>query len=409
MTYKIFDRVILQSDLKNNHHDDNSEITPAGTILTIVTEPKGTENEILILRKGTENERPIIIGAAVSLLRKVTQDELDNDVLHDYRDLTSHKFWIGQKYKVGYGTSFEGIKSGAVGKIVSAKLAENEMNDMLYLRFGNSKEYSFERNFVEKCFDFYDEEVEKMMGEEINFSDQPRNYHIPGARMIYQNKEFVIINKVIESEDEKNYEVETLNHENLIVKKKDLTPIINAEQLFQYKEEELVQKNYRTNSVLRAKESISKHALLNKSIKLNDIIEILHVDCFNIDVNDDIYQIVINAKFDKPITVSYRDLKNHFEHLIVTAGDAKELDEFDINAEFDVFINNDQTDEIQGHVENSLETESTNLQIEFHELSILGYRFKIENNEFILNGHSYTFNEIDNLVKALNEIKKFGK
>lgn len=458
MGYKLGDRVALQSDLKNHFGT-----LPSGTICTIVSEPTGEENEILILRYGfnEQTKRPLIIGAGSSLLRKVTAEELSSA---NYKDLVARNFWVGEQYQVGRGTSFDDVEPGVIGVIKSIQLATNEFKDKLTFEF-KGKNYTFDRSFVETYFDRFDPEVEKMMGEEIVIKGAERNYHLPGARMFInetivsgddklEEGEIVIISHF--DEPTSSYVVENMQGEKFYINKSLLTPILDAESLYtQFTTDQLVQDFYQVGRELIANEKISKHALLSNVIQPGDIVEILNFDNININALEDTFKVALNQNFDKPITLSYIDLKNFFDPIPIKNSNLTEatndnLNQYeDTNEEFnfDVFKNDNKEQDEKILAENKTKTleendieildenkikilesaakllendkdcdceekeEELGLPITIHELSILDYRFKLNPQGFSIDGHDkvYSYNEIDNLIRALKELKKIGK
>jgi len=402
LTYKTNDRVVLQSQFKAHFG-----IIPAGTICTIVSTPKGDENEILIMRSGFDANtgRPVLIGAAESLLRKVNEEDLRDA---DYKNLVAMNFWVGAKFKTGYATSFEDVGPGEIGTIEKIKLAPNESKDFIIFSF-NGKQHGFERSFVENYMDKYDEEVEEMFGEEMNLKDMPRNYYLPGARMIHNNEEIVILQ--YSSADENLYVIETMFHEELEVEKDTLTPILSAENFLSYQEEDVVQLYYRTGSQFIATEDISNHAILKSKIKQNDVIEILHNNGVNINAFEDSFKVVVNEEFTHPINVSYLDLKMFFKPHIQASNDNEEVEE-EINFDFDAFKKDQEQAKIDlfKKIEESQDIITTVVKV--MDVEIYGFRFKVDEKQkdrFTIDGQDkkYLFDEIDYLIAALEKLKEF--
>ena len=399
MTYFIGDRVVVQQDIESYGKKISS-----GTICTIMTEPKNeSDDEIIILGlwEDCKDNKPVVFGVTKYVVRKILKEELEEE---NYENLTSNKFWIGSQFKACL-KNIDGVDPGEVGTIVSVDLSPNELNDILTLEFSN-KTFKFERQFVEMNFDYYDEEFEDMLGDEIEIKGVEKNYHFPGARMLCATlKEFVIVLEVLEND---KFKVETLQHDVLEMMKSELLPITNVEGFVQMKEEDKVQQNYTTGNVLIANEDISKHILLNNRIKPNDKIEILNVDCSTVNVYEDIYMIAINEEFDKPIKITYSDLKKFFEILIKVP--RKEESKTEDQMDMSIFENKDDDCGCSGFKKKDKVEEQIEIPIVIHDLSILDYRFKIGNGKFSFNSlEEYDFSEIKNLITALQELEKLGK
>lgn len=436
MGYTIGDRITLQSDVKTH-----ASSVKAGTVCTIVVKPENKENEVIIVKTSNEEQEQVVFGAATSLLRKATDSEIENS---QYKDLVAKNFWIGEVFKVSNNTSFDGIQSGSIGTITNVKLKSNESNDTLCFEFGGVDGYEFSRQFVEMNFDKYDKEVEDMLGDEVVIKGSKRNYHLPGARMILNEdiestkKGSIVI--LLRNKNINTFEIENLMHEKFTVNRDQLTPITDGETFMQYQEDEdyVIPLYYRTGSVLIANQNISKHALLNKNIKPDDFIEILNVSGININVFEDVYLIGVNNQFDQPLNVTYSDLKTFFiphssphteaqeesgEEKLDAVKEEKVHDIveqlLDDNKELDLSVFNtlpkipDEPIKEEFSAEFEKLEEFNAIPIIIHELSILDFRFKInhELNSFIIDDSntSYHFEQINDLIVALQELKKLNK
>lgn len=400
MSYKIYDRVILQS----NFNLPTEEIIKAGTVCTIVTEPTNKEDDILILRFGYDDQnKPKAFGVASSLVRKARKDEL---LEASYKDIVSRNFWIGEKFAVGNDTSFDNIVSGDIGIIEKMFFYINEQDDMITFLFGD-EEYDFQRSFVETYFNKYDEEVEQMMGEEIVMKDMPRNYYLPGARMIYKNQ-IVILNK---KKKDDVFKVTLMNHQKIKVHKDELQPILDIESFLPYEESEIIPENYRVGRLLSATSDIEKHVLLKDKIKSNDMIEILYVNGKNINAFEDQYKIALNSEFDKPFDISYNDLNKFF--IPFTWEEALTPDHEDDEFDFEQFTR-ESSKALRLEQEPSSKIIEEQVDLKIHDVTILGFRFKIDEGGYesfsIDEQHKhYNFNQIDSMIQALKTLQDISK
>ncbi|AEO93824.1 gp579 [Bacillus phage G] len=387
-SYVVYDRVVLQTSIKTSF-----TTIPANTVCTIKNEPKLGSS--LILKYGIEEEsgniRDLIFGAPETVVRKVKPEELQQC---SYKDLVSKNYWIGNYFMVGPEADIKGLSYKMIGKIVNIDLARNEQDDLLTFEF-EGNEYGFERKFVELFFEKYDEEFESMLGEEFISKNQPKNFFLPGARMFYGN-EIVIINRILEND---KVLIETMEHEEKELSKDDLTPILSVEGgFYDLKHEEVVPQNYTVGNALVAKEEISRHSLLNKLINPQDQVQVLELDGVNINAFEDVYTVMINNDEDVVTKVSYLDLKRFFDP-IMKVENKEEV--FDTSVfENNVPLNQDQEDNKEDEI-----------TITIHELSILGYNFKIDkvdDDKFYIDDQEkpFYFSKLDSLIRALQTLDK---
>lgn len=410
MTFKSNDRVVLQSQLSTHVGQFG-----AGTVCTVISEPKGQEqDEILILKCGYESnsKRPILVGAPSCMLRKADEEDLKHI---DYKTLVDEVCWIGKKFSVGHATKFGDVEPGEVGTVEDIKLAPNALKDLITFSFGEKGNHKFERTFVDIYMNPYDEEVEKMYGEELVLKDMPRNYLLPGAR-VYFNRSDTSEIVIIQSIKEDLAEVETMYHEELAVKKEKLVPILNAEDFLTCEEETIIPLYFRDGGQFKAKENIAKHAFLKNFIKENDIVEITYNNGININAYEDSYRVMINDNPKHSTNVSYLDLKKFFEPY----GWREVEPEIDEDEGFDLseFAKKDYEDELEDqsriHCEEipaDINIEAEEVPAEIMDVNILGFRFKFDEEtrkKFTIDAGKtqYEIDEIDMLITALEKLKE---
>lgn len=307
MTFKKGNRVILQSDFINN-----SISIPAETVATVVMV---LDDPTVIIRYGYDdfNDRQLVVGIPYQFIRLASEDDLE-DV--DYKGLVSPIYFIDEKLLVSSNMTSNNIKQGDVGTIKEYKLSLNEKDDLLTIDFSNFSR-SFSMSFVETYLSPYDEELEAQLGEQIDFKKVEKNYHLIGARMFFRGSnpdDVVILEPVPESLNlkEDQYLVSLVSGEQEVVRKSDLTPITDLEMFPSVGNYYFIRPQFAVGKNFKAKDEVSKHALLNEIFQPGDVVQIAHVDQVQINSNDDTVG-VWRTGIGNPIIVSVTELSNYFE------------------------------------------------------------------------------------------------
>lgn len=396
MSLIIGNRYVLQSEVKTYN-----ETVPANTICTLFSEQA---DDLVIVRYGIDEDtkKAKIIGVPSAMLRNATTQDLNGAI---FKQLLPVQFRPGQKFRVGSIRS-NGVEKGDILTVHSVNLALNENQDLIVfeknLHFGDY--HRFERSFVDTYFYVYDEEVEAKLGDEIIVQDMktaPRNYYLEGARMVigpYENQKVVFITRQLE---DNVFEVEDINGIKNALEKDKLMPISNMEVLLNLGADQTVPIAFRAGRKFNANEKVSKNFLLNKKLQYGDYVEIVEVDKINININEDLFCV---KKFNDPemFYLSFAELRNFFEP-------------FDPE---DRFI--DQTEKVSvTYIDPDFERKLREAQsaeqckdcsqsaVTIHELSINGFRFKIDGNNFSLDGKQYRKDDLNLLIQALTKLKDF--
>ena len=413
--FKKGDRAVFQSNIDFSLSGTKIK---AGDFCTIISiDERYNEDNLIVVKYQYDEEykRDKSIGVLESSIRKLEIEEAANIDKEKYKHLINKNFHIGTKHRVGDHMDLEkGIKSGQIGEIIGIELSNNEMQDLLTLEFSDenlSKEtLKLKRKFVEMYFYRHDEEVEEMIGEEIDLKESKKNYYIPGARM-FRDEENALNLVVVKRDHGEEIEVEDKYHVVDIVPKKELIVIDDMEKVYEVfiPITDMVQDNFKVGNKFKANIKIDKHMFLKDDIQSGDIIYIKRIDSVKLNAFEDVFVVNRVNRLSKDIKLSYRDLALFFDHYV----DKKEFDEAMNDFETEEPVKEEPVKEEpvkEEPVEEKKEVKDK-IPVKIHELTIINYRYKLNNDRFTIDGNDqlYSYSEIDDIVKSLQILKKFLK
>lgn len=406
--FNIGDRVVLQSDFK--YHKAEVKAGTVGTVTMLL------DNQAII-RHGYDYfaNRQLIAGISMDLLRLATMEELENT---NPLELVLPMYHIGQKIIMGLGVSINGIKTNDIGIITDYTCALNEKNDMFTVDFTHSIDenaiHNLKMSFIEAYCHPYDEEIEKKLGEQIDFENVKKNYHIIGARMFLANKspEDVVI--LLDQKENSKFEVIDINGVIKEVSKESLVPITGTDlELFgvvgySY----FIRKEFSVGKRFKAKEEIAKHALLNEEFKPGDVVEIVHINEIFINSFDD--TVAVERTGGSAIVVSVTELANYFEPFVgmVKKSTGHVISKSDDLAEIEKEMLGDKPKDekvvLMMPVVNDNIPPVDNVKI--NDITINGFRFTMEDDIIFLNyDDKINIDNLDDYIRSLTLLKEYVK
>lgn len=407
MALKNGDRVILRSQLTTPAGDT----IEAGTVCTIVS---FLSNEMAIVRYGFDKktESELVFGVAISLLSSASIDELESADLQ-YENLVSKSFHVGQKYLTGPTIKFKEIEPNTKGTIVGVIIGSNESEDIVQMDFETGEVHELNRDFVQKNFFKCIDELEENLGDEIIMTGTEKNFHIVGAKVIAEDTNEVVI-IASKSKDDDEFLVENLDGKQIVYKKEYLHPILNPEFLYSIPKEGSIQKVCQPGKSLKANDNIDKNILLKDEFKPGDVVKIINIESVNINAFEDTF--TVKRTGGKEILISYADLRYFFtpiKGLVKNATNTGKVEEVISSEEVDKIFKNktitpdrntESMEEINTFLDEIENKTNDTPKVVVHDISIDGYRFKINNGLIEI---TFKPDEIDKLVNALITLKQY--
>ncbi|MNJ90618.1 hypothetical protein D3C87_82520 [compost metagenome] len=405
MKISVGDRLTLQTEI-NTNGGPYSEKIKAGTICTLYSD----NEEVGVVRFGTDknSSRPKLASIEKSILKPSNPKELKKA---DYTKLISESFFPGNKFKVVSGGILKekdrAIKIGEILTITGVMIMSNESEDLINFVNEEGTKLQFSKKHVDINFSKYDPEVEAKIGEEVIVSDMkeaPRNYYLPGARMIVGPREAEQVVILIREINDNLYDVVNIEGNVRTYTKEKLMPITSREILLQYPTNQVVPVKYSSGKSLIALDSISNNFMLKDHFNPKDIVKVLNLDAVNCNANEDIYEVLILSgnKKDKQIRLSFLELEKHFD---VYSSENKEEGEKSISEEF-----KEELKVLNAPSESSelpeIEVMNDSVHFKINDVTIYGYRFKIEDSTFSIDGKEFGKDDVDTLIKALSVLKE---
>jgi hypothetical protein len=387
LNYQTGDRLVLQSEIKT--YDG---IVSSNAVCTLFSHQS---DDLVIVRYGTDSEtkKPKIIGVPIAMLAAAKQTDLH---AADYKQLLPEQFISGQKFKVG-NIRANGVEKGDLLTVEGVELKLQEKQDVItFSNIHGKADFKFERNFVDMYFDIYDEEIEQKFGEEVIINDMktaPRNYYLPGARMVigpYEKQKIVILTSDLGKDV---YEVEDNDGVKYPVEKDKLMPISQRETLYTFPATDVIQKAYWSGKKFKALDSVDKNFLLSKRLNPGDKVEIIANDSINCNAMEDIFE--VKTAHGATFYLSFAELRTWFTPI----DNVKEEDEQEQFQKTYINVNFEQ--KLREATKNNEES------VEIHELSISGFRFGLDKETFTLDGNEYRKDNLDTLIIALNKLKEY--
>lgn len=307
MIYRVGDRVVLQSDLKGFN-----EVITAGTVCTVV---KVMDDTDAVIVRRYRDRSPIVVGVPNRLLRPATHTDLLD--VKDPFGLVAQAFHPNHEFVVGRGVSFEGVGEGDVGTIKGVRLALNENDDILEVYFATNKRVvGLKRDFIETYLERHDPEFERSLGDEVDMIDAPRNYYLPGARMLTVDDRYGLV-ILIGRQDDGRYLVEDRDGNERVYREEDLIPIRDRSLLYErFGPEEMVQRAYLPGNRFVATEGVRNHVVLKGRIQPNDEVTVKRlVSVYHTNAFEDLFQ-VVKGEDGVDCSLTYFDLRRFFRPVL---------------------------------------------------------------------------------------------
>lgn len=407
---KTGDRYVLLSDITTNA-GPYSEPISEGTVVTIYSPTVGSTDNVLVRYDTDENtNRPKMITIPTTLLKPASKEQL---LKANYKKLIPESFHPDQLFRslvdkkvtdIYLNSEFQ-INKNDILTVKKVILEANEDEDLIYLKIKDDSSFIenecvFPKSFVNFNFEKYDPEIEAKIGEEVVMADMktaPRNYYLPGARMIAgprEKEEIVILIREVNSD---LYDVVNIEGKVRSYTKEKLIPITDRQTFLNYPRDVVIPFKYRSGKNLVAQESISNNFLLKNKIVPGDVIEIVHLDAINCNANEDVYEVLCKGK---SLNLSYLELEKHFDvSSSENKGEEVKIEGEKIAEEF-----NKELQILNTNSEIKIMNDVTHFKI--NDVTIYGFRFKIENSSFSIDGKEFAKDDIDYLIKALGELKE---